>query len=160
MSSIWVIYPGYCGPLVTAQNYWIWSAPSSSIRLRNHTPHTKKRPHLYKLKRQAYLPKKNYSRWRSTSSLLHLTIKHGGMGFSPPACLTQRPEKGTRASACQGLPVMNMHHLFQASGGVGLKLWPRCDIAVGTHVHLALHTRVWNPSHRRPTLLCLEKMPK
>jgi hypothetical protein len=54
-----VIYPGYHGPPVTAQNSCIWSVPSSDIWLWNHTPHTRKQPHLYRLKRWAHQSKKN-----------------------------------------------------------------------------------------------------
>jgi ribonuclease HI len=40
--------PWVLRPLVTAQNSWIRSVPSSSIWLGNHPPHTRKQSHLYR----------------------------------------------------------------------------------------------------------------
>jgi hypothetical protein len=59
LTSAGMIYPGYRGPLVMAQNPWIRSAPSNGIRLGSHTSRTGKQPHLYRLKRWAHQPKKN-----------------------------------------------------------------------------------------------------
>jgi hypothetical protein len=44
-----VIYPGYHGPPVTTQNFWIWMVPSSNKWLGNHIPYTKKQPHLSRI---------------------------------------------------------------------------------------------------------------
>jgi hypothetical protein len=51
------------------------------------------------------------------SQWMHLMMKHGQTGFSTSICLTQRPGP----SHARGLPVMDRHHPFRASGGVGLK---------------------------------------
>jgi hypothetical protein len=89
-SFIEVIYPGYRGPLVMAQNSWIRSASSNNIRLGNHTPHTGKQPHLYKLKRRAHQPKKTN---RGDVARHHSTLRLG-MGerdFSHPFALPNDP---------------------------------------------------------------------
>jgi hypothetical protein len=77
---------------------------------------------------------------------------HGQMGFchisAPPTSLVDlgyRP--GPPVKHAWGLPAIDKHCPLQASGSGGLRRLARRDVAAGTHVHLIVCTRVWNPSH-------------
>jgi hypothetical protein len=87
-------------------------------------------------------------------------IKHGRTGFHHLFTLPNYPRKEPRPPHARGLHDADKHRPLQVSGSVGPKHQPRWDIATGTHMPLALRTRVGNPSHRLPTSLCLGNKPK
>jgi hypothetical protein len=78
------------------------------------------------------------------------------MGFhhlsTPPASLDdpgQRPWPLIKRA--RGLPVLDKHRPVRVSESDNLRRLTRRDVAVGTHVHLTVCTRVWNSSHRHLT---------
>jgi hypothetical protein len=87
------------------------------------------------------------------------------MGFhhlsGPPTSLDDTVKgPGPWVKQGQGIPVADKHRLLWAWGSGGLRRLARRDVVVGTHAHLSVCTRVWNPSHHFLTKLSQEYMPK
>jgi hypothetical protein len=76
------------------------------------------------------------------SSLLHLTIKCKRTGFHHPSALPNDQGGGPGLLHARVLPAADKHRPFWVSGDVDFKHWPQWNVAVGTHAHLALCTKV------------------
>jgi hypothetical protein len=74
--------------------------------------------------------------------------------------LPNNPEREPGPPHARGLPDPDKHRPLQVLGSVDRKHRLRWDVTVGTHVLVALRTRVENSSHRHPISLCLGNMPK
>jgi hypothetical protein len=84
------------------------------------------------------------------------------MGFYHLSALPSDPGQGPEPPVkhALGLPATDKPHPLQTLCSVGLKRLASLDITIGTHVHLTLHTRVWNTSHHLLTSLDQGYTPK
>jgi hypothetical protein len=145
------IYPGYYGPLVMAQNsgygrfHPVVNGWGTIHPIPGNDPTTPS--------------------WRGGATNLKRTILGNNLhhhfsnlrlawvdGISPPvylSCLSRQPGEGTQApgQTFLGHPTADSHRLLWASGSGRLRCLARRDTAVGTHAHLSVSTRVWNPFH-------------
>jgi hypothetical protein len=72
--------------------------------------------------------------------------------LAPPASLVDPVQRhGPSVKRARGLPTMGKYCLLQASRSGSIRRLERMDVVAGTHAHLTVWTRVWNPFHRRLT---------